>query len=78
MLMFIECIKRVEEKKRKCEARLAFIFFFRNQFNNFNNTGARILDSIYHRTLKSIKNRIVVVKTSRFCDILRSVMDVIT
>ena len=25
---------------------------FRNEFNKFNNTGARILDSIYNMTLK--------------------------
>ena len=30
-----------------------FIFFFAtSQFNKFNNTGARMLDSIYHMTLK--------------------------
>ena len=26
---------------------------FRNEVNNFNNTGERMLDSIYHMTLKS-------------------------
>ena len=25
---------------------------FHNEFNKFNNTGARVLDSIYHRALK--------------------------
>ena len=25
---------------------------FRNEFNKFNNTGARMLDSIYHMTLR--------------------------
>ena len=28
---------------------------FRNEFNKFNNTGARMLDSIYHMTLKLLK-----------------------
>ena len=28
---------------------------FRNKFNEFNNTGARMLDSIYHTTLKLLK-----------------------
>ena len=28
---------------------------FRNEFNKFNNTGARMLDSIYHMTLKILK-----------------------
>ena len=27
---------------------------FRNEFNKFNNTGARMLDSIYHMTSKLI------------------------
>ena len=29
-----------------------FIVFFRIGFNKFNNTGPRMLDSIYHMTLK--------------------------
>ena len=37
-----------------------------------------MLDSIYHMTLKLLKNRIFDVKTSRFCHLLRNViMDVI-
>ena len=32
-------------KRIKCETSL-----FRNEFNKFNNTGARMLDSIYHMT----------------------------
>ena len=39
---------------------------FRNVFNKFKNTGARMLDPIYHMTLKLIKNRIFGVKTSDF------------
>ena len=33
----------------------SILFLFRNEFNKFNNTGARMLDSIYHmtNTLKS-------------------------
>ena len=34
----------------KCEAFREFYLFFRNQFNKFNNTRARMLDSIYHMT----------------------------
>ena len=37
-----------------------------NEFDKFNNTRARMLDSIYHMTLRLIKNRIFGVKTSRF------------
>ena len=28
------------------------LYLFRNEFNKFNNTGARMLDSIYHMTLR--------------------------
>ena len=31
---------------------------FHNEFNKFNNTGARIIDSIYHITLKLFRNHI--------------------
>ena len=30
----------------------SILFLFPNKFNKFNNTGARMLDSIYHMTLK--------------------------
>ena len=54
-------------------------FFFRNEFNKFNNTGAQILDSLYHMPLKLINNRIFGVKTSKFCHLLRNfIMDFIT
>ena len=57
----------------------SILLLFRNEFNKFNNTGARMLDSIYHMTLKLIKNRIFVVETSIFFHLLRNViMDVIT
>ena len=39
---------------------------FRNEFNKFNNTGARMLGSFYHMTLTLIKNCIFVVKTQDF------------
>ena len=31
---------------------LPSLSFFRNEYNNFNKTGAGMLDSIYHMTLK--------------------------
>ena len=43
-----------------------FISFFRNEFNKFNNIVARMLYSIYHMTLKLIKNHIFGEKTSVF------------
>ena len=30
----------------------SILSFFRNKFNKFNNTGARMLDSFYHMTFK--------------------------
>ena len=33
----------------------SILSLFRNEFNKFNNTGARMLDSIYHMTLKHLK-----------------------
>ena len=57
----------------------SILIFFRNEFNKFNNTGARMLDSIYHMPFKIMKNCIFGVKTSRFHLILHNVlMDVIT
>ena len=47
---------------------------FRNEFNKFNNTGARMLDSIFHMILKLIKNRIFCVKTPIFYHLLRNVI----
>ena len=46
-----------------------------NELNKFNNTRARMLDSIYHITLRSHFCR----KTLEFCHYVRNVvMDVIT
>ena len=42
-------ILRVGEKEIKCEACRAF---YRNKFSKFNNTGAQMLDSIYHMMIK--------------------------
>ena len=66
-------------KRDKMRGLSSILSLFRYEFNKFNNTGARMLDSIYHMTLKLLKNHIFGVKTSRFCHILRNViMDVIT
>ena len=39
-------------KKHKMQGLPSILLFFRNLCNKFNNTGARIIDSIYHMTLK--------------------------
>ena len=51
-------------KSDKMQGLLSILSLFRNEFNKFNNTGARMLDSIYHMTLKILKNHIFRVKTS--------------
>ena len=35
----------------------SILFLIRNKFNKFNNTGTRMLDSIYHMPLKLIEPR---------------------
>ena len=53
---------------------LSVIPLFGNKFNKFNNTGAGMLDSIYHMILKLLKNLIFGVKTSRFCHLSRNII----
>ena len=58
----------IELRKRdKMQGLPSILSLFPNKFNKFNNTGARVLVSIYHRTLKLIKTYILGVKNSRFC-----------
>ena len=38
------------EKRNKLWGLPSILSLFRNEFNKFNNTGARMLDSIYHMT----------------------------
>ena len=52
---------------------------FCNEFNKFNNTRARMFDSIYLMTCRLLWNLISVVKTVSLCHYVRNVvMDVIT
>ena len=52
---------------------------FRNEFEKFNKTGARVLYSILSHEIEILKNRIFGVKKSRFSPILNNViMNVIT
>ena len=41
------------EEKISCEAVPSILSISSNEFNKFNNTGARLPDSIYHMALKS-------------------------
>ena len=45
-------------KRDKMRGLLSILSLFRNDFIKFNNTGARMLDFIYHMTLKLVENRI--------------------
>ena len=47
----IEFIKRVGENI-SCEALPSMWSVFLNEFNKFNNTGARMQDSVYHMALQ--------------------------
>ena len=41
-----------QSKRDQMRGLPSILSLFRNEFNKFNNTGARILDSIYHMTLR--------------------------
>ena len=61
-------------KSDKMRGMPGILSLFRNKFNKFNNTGARMLDDI-----KITQNHIFGIKTSRFCHLLRKViMDILT
>ena len=51
-------------KRDKMRGLPSILSLFRNEFNKFNNTRARMLDSIYHLTL-SVKNVIILSFTQR-------------
>ena len=55
------------EKNKGCEALLSILLVFPNEFNEFNNTGARMQASIYHMTLKSHFIHKICTKMSQFC-----------
>ena len=46
-------------KSDKMRSLSSILLLFRNEFNKFNNARAQMLDSIYHMTLKSIRNHIL-------------------
>ena len=52
-------------KRDKMRGLPSILSLFRNEFNKFNNTGVRILDSMYYMTLKLIK----ISFTSIFCQL---------
>ena len=44
----------------------SILSLFRNEFNKFDKTAARMIDSIYHMTLKLLLTRILDVKMEDF------------
>ena len=66
-------------KRDKMQGLPRIISLFRNEFNKFNNTRARMLDSIYHMTLRLLLNLISAIKTLKFCYyVCNVVMGIIT
>ena len=59
-------------KSDKMRGLSSILLLFRKDSNKFNNTGARMLDSIYHLTRKLIKTCIVGMKTAIFYHLLRN------
>ena len=63
-------------KRDKMRGLPSILSLFRNEFNKFNNTRARMLDSIYHMT-NTLKSHFW--RKNEFCHYVRNVvMDVIT
>ena len=66
-------------KRDKMRGLPSILPLFRSEFYKFNNTRARMLDSIYHMALRLLSNLISAVKKLYFCHYVRNVvMDVIT
>ena len=66
-------------KRDKIRGLPSILSLFRNEFDKFNNTRARMLDSIYHMALRILRNLISEIKTLSVCHHVRNVvMDVIT
>ena len=61
-------------KRDKMRGLPSIVSLYRNEFNKFNKTRARMLDSIYHMISKLLKTCIFCVKTSNFCQLLRNVI----
>ena len=53
-------------KRDKMQGLPSILSLFHNNFNKFHNTGAGMLDSNYHKTLKLLKNHILGFETKIF------------
>ena len=74
MFMFLMNLLNKLGKFDKMRGLPSILLIFPNEFNKFINTGGRMLDSIYHKTLKLIKNHIFGVKNARFCHLFRNII----
>ena len=54
-------------KRDKMRGLSSILSLFHNEFNKFDKTSARMLDSIHHMTLRLLQNLISGVKTLLFC-----------
>ena len=63
-------------KRDKMRGLSSFLSLFRNEFNKVNNTGALMLDSIYHMTLSHFWRKMD--KICHYTGIRNIIMDVIT
>ena len=61
----IDLIKELR-KRDKMWGLPSILLLFRNELNEFNNTGAQLLDSIYHMTLKVPKIAVLAWKGQYF------------
>ena len=78
VLVFLNLLNELG-KRDKMRGLPSILSLFRNEFNKFNNTRTRILDSIYHMTLRLLLKFHFCRKTLYFCHYVRNVvMDVIT
>ena len=76
--MFIEFIKRMG-KRVEMRGLPSILSLYSNEFNKFNNTRARMLDSVYHVTLRLLCSLIADGKTLLFYhNVHKVVMDAIT
>ena len=64
-------------KSDKMRGLPSILLLFCSEFNKFNNTGASMLDSVYHMTFKIILKSYLGVKTLGFCH-MRDVKSVIS
>ena len=58
-------------KRYKMRGLSSILSLFHNKFNKFNNTEARMLDSIHHMTLKLLKSHNFDVKSHNFATFMQ-------